>query len=48
MPAITVEQFNGLARTALSLVKMLGLRLESLNDDKVLMRAVSDDDFLSE
>lgn len=46
MPAITVEQFDEIVRTAAPFAKMMGLQLESIGDDEVLMRAVYAKEFL--
>ncbi len=46
MPAITIEQYNQLAEENLPFAGILGLRLDSIDDEEVVMRAIYNVDFL--
>jgi uncharacterized protein (TIGR00369 family) len=46
MAMITIEQYNQIADETMPFARILGLQLESINDDEVLMRAVYKVDFL--
>ena len=46
MPAITIEEYNEIAAKTLPFARLMGLRLESIDDQEVLMRAEYTDDFL--
>lgn len=46
MSAITIEQYNKIAEETMPFARILGLQLESIDDDEVVMRAVYNSDFL--
>jgi len=46
MPAITIEQFNKIAEESLPFAQLMGLRIDSIEDDFVTVRAVYSDAFL--
>ena len=46
MSAITIEQYNKIAEETMPFARILGLQLESIDDEEVVMRAVYNSDFL--
>lgn len=46
MAKLTVEQFETIARERLPFAQLMGLRLEEINENDVVMRAVYSDEFL--
>ncbi|MEM7207150.1 MAG: PaaI family thioesterase [Pseudomonadota bacterium] len=46
MSAITIEQFNAIAEGALPFAQLMGLQLETIDENSVTMRAVYNDTFL--
>lgn len=46
VPAITIEQYNEIAEKTLPFAQLMGLKLESIEEDQIVMRAEYTDDFL--
>lgn len=46
MPKISIDEFQALTRSSLPFAQLMGLQLESIHDDHVIMRACYNDDFL--